>query len=378
MRQRNNPRIRLSTAAVRCRRTFTYHADGQLASASCDGIGRAGAHASSDIASQCSLRSGDMRTPPSADTQWRKSESLSNIAIIDGDVWLAQTNIVSCSDSSIAPLVTSSARQLTGLSAALPARSRSFDVRGNVTVNEMLFDASIVTSRQTVPYATNKPLAISRYGVPLIDVSVSAVTNTVAYDFLGRAVAQTDGRGNTTHAEYNNRGQRSASIDALGNRTTYAYDQFGNPASVTDPLGNAIFYEYDVRGRKTYEGGATYPVRCTYDIFGNRTTMMTYRNESLGPDSGDVTTWLYDEASGCMTNKVYADGKGPTYGIFNVEIEDYYEWVKDDGAMDKIKEFLSRLALSAYDAAVYMQKNCGNKSFGHKESFSLECNGCCE
>ena len=33
MRQRNNPRIRLSTAAVRCRRTFTCHADGQLASA---------------------------------------------------------------------------------------------------------------------------------------------------------------------------------------------------------------------------------------------------------------------------------------------------------------------------------------------------------
>ena len=66
MRQRNNPRIRLSTAAVRCRRTFTYHADVQLASASCDGIGRAGAHASSDIASQCSLRSGDMRTPPAA------------------------------------------------------------------------------------------------------------------------------------------------------------------------------------------------------------------------------------------------------------------------------------------------------------------------
>ena len=41
---------------------------------------------------------------------------------------------------------------------------------------------------------------------------------------------------------------------------------------------------------------------------------MTYRNESLGPDSGDVTTWLYGEASNCMTNKVYADGKGPKYG----------------------------------------------------------------
>ena len=44
-------------------RTYTYHADGQLASASNVAIGRAGAHASSDIASQCSLRSDDMRTP---------------------------------------------------------------------------------------------------------------------------------------------------------------------------------------------------------------------------------------------------------------------------------------------------------------------------
>ena len=39
--------------------------------------------------------------------------------------------------------------------------------------------------------------------------------------------------------------------------------------------------------------------------------MKTYRSEDLA--SGDVTTWLYDEATGLMTNKVYADGKGPTY-----------------------------------------------------------------
>ena len=253
------------------------------------------------------------RGVPTAPNEWRKTETLSNIAIIDGDVWLTQTNIVSCSDSSITPLVTSSSRQLDGLSPAIPARSRSTDVRGNVTTNEMLVDAAIVTSRQTVPYATNKPLAISRYGASLMEVSVSAVTNTVAYDSLGRQIADTNGRGNTTHAEYNAVGQHSASIDALGNRTSFAYDQFGNLASVTDPLDNAVVYEYDLRGRKTYEGGATYPVRYTYDIFGNKTTMMTYRNESLGADSGDVTTWLYDEASGCMTNKIYADGKGPSY-----------------------------------------------------------------
>jgi RHS repeat-associated protein len=258
-------------------------------------------------------RAGAPRTPQSDTTEWRKSESLSHIAMIDGDVWLTQTNIVSCSDSAIAPLVSSSSRQLTGLTAALHARSRSTDIRGNVTENETLIDSSFVTSRQTLPYATNKPLSVSRYGVSLIDVSVSAVTNTVAYDFFGRQISSIDGRGNTRRTEYNAYGQHSASIDALGNRTTYSYDQFGNLATVIDPLGHATIYEYDLRGRKTYEGGATYPVRYSYDIFGNKSSMMTYRNESLGPDSGDVTTWLYDIATGAMTNKVYADGNCPTY-----------------------------------------------------------------
>ena len=248
-----------------------------------------------------------------ADGQWRKTETASSFSLLDGNCWITETNIVSCSDSAIVPLVTSSSRQLTGLTASLPAHSRTTDIRGNVTENETLVDSSTVTSRQTLPCATNKPLAISRYGVSLMDVSVSAVTNTVAYDSLGRRIANTDGRGNTRHVEYNSLGQRFASIDALGNRTVYAYDQFGNLDAVTDPLGHAIVYEYDLRGRKIYEGGATYPVRYTYDVFGNKTTMMTYRNESLGPDSGDVTTWLYDEASGSMTNKIYADGKGPTY-----------------------------------------------------------------
>ena len=252
---------------------------------------------------------------PARPSEWRKTETLSSFALNDAIVWLTQTNIVSCSDSAIAPLVTTSARQLTGLTASLPARSRSADVRGNVTENETLVDTSFVASRQTVPSATNKPLSVSRYGVSLMDVSVSAVTNTYAYDSLGRPIAHTDGRGNTSRTEYNAIGQRTASIDALGNRTAYAYDQFGNLASVTDPLGNATIYEYNLRGNKVLEYGATYPVRYTYDIFGNKTSMTTFR-EGFVPDastSGDTTTWLYDSASGAMANKVYADGKGPSY-----------------------------------------------------------------
>ncbi|MBQ9431266.1 MAG: hypothetical protein IJU44_06915, partial [Kiritimatiellae bacterium] len=78
-----------------------------------------------------------------------------------------------------------------------------------------------------------------------------------------------------------------------------------------DPLGNTTVYGYDLRGNKTHEGGATYPVRYAYDVFGNKVAMTTFRDESQ--TGGDVTTWLYDEPSGLVTNKLYADGKGPSY-----------------------------------------------------------------
>ena len=97
-----------------------------------------------------------------------------------------------------------------------------------------------------------------------------------------------DGRGNATATEYDALGRHAATVDPPGNRTAYAYDRFGNLASATDPLGQVTTYAYDLRGRKTYEGGATYPVRSVYDVFGNRTAMATYRDEAKGPDSGDV------------------------------------------------------------------------------------------
>ena len=257
------------------------------------------------------IRSAETGTTGVSPVEWRKTETTSAVAAIDGAIWSTQTNIVSCSDASIAPLVSSSSRQLTGLTASLPLRSRTTDIRGNVTENEILGSPSLVTSRQTVPYATNKPLSISRYGVSLMDVSVSAVTNTYAYDSLGHQIVSTDGRGNVTRTEYDAAGRQSATFDGAGKRTAYAYDAFGQLVAVTNPVSDAIVYAYDLRGRKTYEGGATYPVRYAYDVFGNKTSMTTYRDESSG--SGDVTVWLYDEASGVMTNKVYADGMGPRY-----------------------------------------------------------------
>ena len=59
--------------------------------------------------------------------------------------------------------------------------------------------------------------------------------------------------------------------------------------------GNAVTYGYDLRGNKTHEGGAAYPVRYAYDIFGNTIT-------KIGPMS-DIfrhrfSTKYYDSETG--------------------------------------------------------------------------------
>ena len=293
----------------------TYDAYGRLVSTASDGEPTT-AYAYDDLGDRVAttrMVGGGLRPPrPVANpTEWRKSESSSNFALIGSDVWLIQTNAVSCSDTAIAPLVQSSSRQLPGLTPQNPACTRTTDIRGNITESWTEFTDGFMVAKRRVPEATNIIRSYSRYGVELETVSLSAVTNAVCYDALGRPVAAIDGRGNVTRTNYDAFGRRSASIDALGYRTAYAYDRFGNLVAVTNALGHATVYEYDLRGRKTYEGGATYPVRYAYDIFGNKVSMTTCRDELKG--AGDTTTWLYDEASGVVINKIYADGRGPSY-----------------------------------------------------------------
>ena len=247
----------------------------------------------------------------SVDGEWHRTDALLSYVLKEGAVWQVQSNVVSCSDSAIAPQVTFASVQLSGLSAANPMRTVVSNIRGNATEAWRQTDGATATEFQRAPSASNVSGSWTRYGSLVREVSVSAVTNSYAYDALGRLIAKTDGRGIVTRTEYDAAGRQSATFDGAGNRTSYAYDQFGDLAAVTNPLGNAVVYEYDLRGRKTYEGGATYPVRYTYGVFGDKTSMTTYRDEASG--SGDVTRWFYDAASGGVTNKVYADGKRPSY-----------------------------------------------------------------
>ena len=78
---------------------------------------------------------------------------------------------------------------------------------------------------------------------------------------------------------------------------------------------NTVTTAYDAEGHVVSQRGATYPVDYSYDEFGEKIAMTTYRSGGPGfvPAAGDTTRWFRDEATGLVTNKVYADGKGPTY-----------------------------------------------------------------
>ena len=251
--------------------------------------------------------------PPRNDgpREWRKSESHSAYALLGNDVWAIQTNVVSCSDATITPLMQSRAERVTGLTASLLSQSLLADIRGNVSESRVEYNGFETIGINISPAQTGRAESHSRLGVAVRSVSASGVESRSLFDGLGRVCTSIDGRGNATRAEYDAFGRQLATIDADNKRTTYGYDALGQLVRVTNPLGDAVTYAYDLRGHKTYEGGATYPVRYAYDLFGNKVSMTTYRDEDA--QKGDVTQWLYDETSGSVTNKVYADGKGPAY-----------------------------------------------------------------
>ena len=180
-------------------------------------------------------------------------------------------------------------------------------------------DSHATASVSTSPSSTLPSYSISVGGLALTNCTQTGIISSREYDPLGRVIASTDGRGNTTTVSYDAQGRVAYSEDALGNRTTFGYDPLGRQVASTvtvaegagSPVPLTTYTAYDAENRVISTWGATYPVAYAYDDFGRMTAMNTFRNESM--QNGDTTTWLYDEPTGLLTNKVYADGKGPSY-----------------------------------------------------------------
>lgn len=168
------------------------------------------------------------------------------------------------------------------------------------------FSSASTSTASTLPASS-----ISVCGLTLTNCTSAGIVSSREYDALGRVVASTDGRGNTTTLSYDAQGRIAWREDALGNRTTFGYDPLGrqvaSTATVAEGAGSPVplttHTAYDAENRVVSTWGATYPVAYAY---GCMAAMTTYRDEAM--QNGDTTTWLYDEPTGLLTNKVSADG----------------------------------------------------------------------
>ena len=207
----------------------------------------------------------------------------------------------------------------------LAGKNISTDPRGNETLQWTEYTAPAGRTVKTQSPASSviaETVVIDGYAVSRKDHAGVLTTSSRAYTASGSTETYTDARGNAAVTVFDIAGRETARTDAAGNTTAIQYDpSTASPSCVTDALGNTACYAYDPRGRKTAEyGTALQPSVFGYDDADRLVSLMTFRvpGETIAADprertDGDVTAWSYDDASGLMTVKTYADGHGESY-----------------------------------------------------------------
>ena len=212
--------------------------------------------------------------------------------------------------------------QLTGLSDA--CRRHTIELVGRSPRDRRIetlasFDPATGVETETVISSVAAPaVSQSLCGLALTN-EASGTTTVNAHDAFGRVAAtfRKIGRdalvASVQSFDYALCGDLIA-VHTLTNGTdaiteSYSYDMLGNRIATTDALGNTIYRTYDPLGNVIAEDGATYPVRCTYDTAGRRTSLSSTRDGV----TWDTTTWAYDAATGNCISKTYADGSTVTY-----------------------------------------------------------------
>ena len=267
----------------------------------------------------------------------RIQTSDSAFVLEDNVVRQVTTSIQSCSDVTIPAITNATITRLYPLGTdGLLAESRSRDVRGNETVQKVVQNSTTYERTTTVSNATSvlPAISISLAGLTLSSTDQHGCTTIYGYDVLMRQISAETLSGNAnerltgSYTHYNALGQVDYTEDALGTRTVYGYEpatgrristtQIGKP---TDPV-LTTYTAYDTANRTIATWGATYPVAYEYDQVGRMIAMYTYRGTAAISSYSDIaalkpqmdrTQWFYDQATGLLTNKLYADGKGPSY-----------------------------------------------------------------
>ena len=239
-----------------------------------------------------------------------------NEYVPSGSNWFhQQTAIIYPFENSAVPFTNSISRTQVGGSgcACESGGEEAVDALGNVTTSQTSVNPFTKTVTKTLTRAgiANAETTVTSNGLLQFRTLPTGAEYRYLYDGLGRQTGMVEPRTGTNLTEYLSNGWVDYVEDAAGYRTTFGYDAAtGRRISVTDALTNTVYMAYDIQGRVTNTWGSTYPVAYEYDAYGRLVAMKTWRNTNEDPD---VTQWHYDEATGLLTNKVYADDKGPSF-----------------------------------------------------------------
>ncbi|MBN1513608.1 MAG: RHS repeat protein, partial [Phycisphaerae bacterium] len=278
----------------------------------------------------------------------------------DGTDWWRTTASTAYSDGADDYVTTTQKSRLTGFSGSMTAEGvttvdyyrdgNKVATQTGGTVTTTNRSTKTVTQATTVPGATTAAVTVAVNGLLQSSTSSSGVDTTYGYDGFGRQTTVTDGRGNTQTTHYNAVGRVDWTENAHGDRTTFGYDpdsgQLTSNGSERDGGYNYTYYAYTLRGDiEKMWGDVPQPVLFTYDIFGQRETMTTFRgtedftgNQWPGQtaEDGDTTTWVYDPATGLLTDKEYADGKATSYTYYPDGKLHERLWAREDALSSRI------------------------------------------
>lgn len=205
----------------------------------------------------------------------------------------------------------------------------SYDLFRNLTVKTTVMNrpTATVTDTTTLPDSSVPEVAATYNGLKVSQQTAQNLTYYYQYDTLGRQTQAVDPRTGTTTTAYFTSGtgaigQVSSVQDPAGDTTSYTYNSTdGRLFSETNALGKAVYHAYDLLGHEIETwGAATYPVSYTFDSYGQRVTMSTYRDGtswsgSSWPGTGtpDTTTWSFDAATGVLLSKTDPASRAVSY-----------------------------------------------------------------
>jgi RHS repeat-associated protein len=189
---------------------------------------------------------------------------------------------------------------------------------------------------------------------------------TNGYDAHGRQNTITDARNGTTTLTFMNDDQVSTvTTPSPSEETVNYYDTSERLIGTKQPDGTYTTNLLNPTGLpwQSY-GSREYPVGNGYDGQ-ERMTTMTNWTSFLASAGARVTTWNYDPYRGWLSSKVYADGKGTTYGYSSAGRLETRSWARGTNTAYGYTAG-GDLALISYNDGITPAITNGYDHLGHK------------